>query len=176
MYGTASKRKHDLVSSFGAIPIDYKAFDFVDEIRRLTGDGVDIVFDGIGGKHILRSYKALRRGGVVVAFGHATALIRGGQLTGGRRSRLRGLPTVAGQIIRSRLIPDGKKVVPYSIQTLKRRHPDWYREDMASLFDLLSQGKLTPIVAKRLGLEEATHAHELLSDDSVTGRIMLVMS
>lgn len=72
-------------------------------------------------------------------------------------------------------IPNGKKVVPYSIQTLKRRHPDWYREDMTSLFDLLSQGKLTPIVAKRLGLEEATHAHELLSDGSLTGRIMLVM-
>jgi NADPH2:quinone reductase len=175
MYGTASKRKHDLVSSLGAIPIDYKAADFVDEIRRLTGNGVDIVFDGIGGTHILRSYKALRRGGVVVAFGHATSLIRGGQLTGGRRSRFRGLPTLAGQIIRSRVMPNGKKVVPYSIQTLKRRHPDWYREDMTSLFELLSQGKLTPIVAKRLGLEEATHAHELLSDGSVTGRIMLVM-
>jgi NADPH2:quinone reductase len=176
MYGTASIRKHDLVSSLGATPIDYKAFDFVEEIRRLAEDGVDIVFDGIGGKHILRSYKALRRGGVVVAFGHVTSLIHGGQLTGGRRSRLRGLPTVAGQIIRSRLIPDGKKVVPYSIQTLKRCHSDWYREDMASLFDLLSQGKLTPIIAKRLGLDEAAKAHELLSDGSLTGRIMLVMS
>jgi NADPH2:quinone reductase len=164
-----------LVSSLGGIPIDYKAVDFVDEIRRRTGDGVAVVFDGIGGKHIFRSYKALSRGGVVVAFGHATSLIRGGQLTGGRRSRLRGLPALVGQVIRSRLIPDGKKVVPYSIQMLKRRHPDWHREDMTSLFNLLSQGTLTPIVAKRLGLEEAAHAHELLSDGSVTGRIMLVM-
>lgn len=46
---------------------------------------------------------------------------------------------------------------------------------MTSLFDLLSQGQLTPIVAKRLALEEAADAHELLSDSSVTGRIMLVM-
>jgi NADPH2:quinone reductase len=176
MYGTASQRKHQLVSSLGGIPIDYKAVDFLDEIRRLTGDGVDIVFDGIGGKHIFRSYKALRRSGVVVAFGHATSLIRGGRLTGGRRSRLRGLPTIASQIIRSRVIPDGKKVVPYSIQTLKQRQPDWYREDMIHLFDLLSQGKLTPIVAKQLRLEEAAAAHELLSDGSVEGRIMLVVS
>lgn len=176
MYGTASQRKHDFVSSLRGTPIDYKAVDFVDAIRQLTGDGVDVVFDGIGGKHILRSYKALRRGGVVVAFGHATSLIRGGQLAGGRRSRLRGLPTVAGQIIRSRLIPDGKQVVPYSIQTLKRRHPDWYREDMTALLALLSQGKLTPIIAKQLGLEEAAQAHELLSEGSLRGRIMLVMS
>ncbi len=97
MYGTASQRKHDLVSRLGGIPIDYKAVDFVDEIRRLTRDGVDVVFDGIGDKHILRSYKVLRRGGVVVAFGHATSLIRDGRLTGGRRSRLRGLPTLAGR-------------------------------------------------------------------------------
>jgi NADPH2:quinone reductase len=176
MYGTASPRKHELVSSLGATPIDYRAVDFVDEIRRLTGDGVDVVFDGIGGKHVSRSYQALRRGGVVVAFGHATSLIRGGRLSGGRRSRLRGLPALAGQIVRSRLIPDGRKIVPYSVQLLKRRHPDWYCEDMTSLFGLLSRAELTPVVAKRLGLEEAARAHELLGDGSLTGRIMLVMS
>ncbi len=96
-------------------------------------------------------------------------------MTGGRRSRVRGLPTIAGQIIRSRLIPDGRKVIPYSIQTLKRRRPDWYREDMAALLDLLSRGKLTPIIAKRLELDEAVRAHELLAEGSLTGRIMLVM-
>jgi NADPH2:quinone reductase len=175
MYGTASQRKHDLVSSLRGIPIDYKAVDFVDEIRRLTGDGVDVVFDGIGGKHLSRSCKALRRGGVVIAFGHATSLIRGGRLTGGPRTRFRALPTLAGQIIRSRFVPDGKKVVPYSIQTLKRRHPDWYREDMTALLGLLSRGKLTPIIAKRLRLDEAVRAHELLAEGSLTGRIMLVM-
>lgn len=106
----------------------------------------------LGGSHIARSYEVLRRGGVVVAFGHATSLIRGGRLTGGRRSRIRGLPTVAAHIIRSRLIPDGKKVIPYSIQTLKRRHPNWYREDMSFLFDLLSTGALTPLVAGRIML------------------------
>jgi len=175
MYGTASQRKHDLVSRLRGTPIDYKAVDFVDEILRLTGDGVDVVFDGIGGNHILRSYKALRRKGAVVAFGHATSLIRDGRLAGGRRSRVRGLPTLAGQILRSRLIPDGRKVVPYSIQMLKRRHSDWYREDMTALFALLSGGKLSPIIAKRLGLDEAVRAHELLVEGSLMGRIMLVM-
>jgi NADPH2:quinone reductase len=96
-------------------------------------------------------------------------------LTGGPRTRFRALPTLAGQIIRSRFVPDGKKVVPYSIQTLKRRHPDWYREDMTALLGLLSRGKLTPIIAKRLRLDEAVRAHELLAEGSLTGRIMLVM-
>lgn len=49
IYGTASKSKHELVASLGATPIDYKAEDFVERIRSLTGDGVDAAFDPIGG-------------------------------------------------------------------------------------------------------------------------------
>jgi NADPH2:quinone reductase len=49
MYGTASKHNHELVSALGATPIDYRTEDFVKRIRDLTGDGVDVVFDPIGG-------------------------------------------------------------------------------------------------------------------------------
>jgi NADPH:quinone reductase-like Zn-dependent oxidoreductase len=175
MYGTASQKKHHLVSSLGCTPIDYKKVDFVEEIRQLTGEGVDVVFDGIGGQHIWRSYKTLRRGGRVVAFGHATSLIDR-TLTGGRRSRLRGLPTIAGYIIASFLIPDGKKIILYSIQTLKRRKPDWFREDMATLFGLLSRGQISPVIADCLPLAEAARVHELLGTGSVTGKIVLSVS
>ena len=65
MYGTCSSRGASAVSDLGAIPIDYQQQDFVKEIRRLTSEGVDVVFDGIGGTHIWRSRKALRLGGRV---------------------------------------------------------------------------------------------------------------
>lgn len=107
-----------------------------------------------------------------MAFGHATSLIDL-TLTGGRRSRLRGLPTVAGYIVVSTLIPDGKKMVLYSIQTLKRRKPAWFGEDMTSLFNLLSEGQISPVVADCLPLEEAARAHELLGSGSVTGKLVL---
>jgi len=58
MYGTCSSRGAQTVSSLGATPIDYQNLDFVEEIHRLTGDGVDVVFDGIGGAHIWRSREA----------------------------------------------------------------------------------------------------------------------
>src|SRR5262249_10229166 len=63
MYGTCSSRTAAAVSELGGIPIDYQKADFVQEIHRLTWDGVDVVFDGIGGSHIWRSREALRRGG-----------------------------------------------------------------------------------------------------------------
>ena len=45
----------------GATTIDYQQQDFVQEIRRLTGDGVDAVFDPLAGSHLWVSRKALRR-------------------------------------------------------------------------------------------------------------------
>ena len=76
MYGTCSSSAARAVSELGGIPIDYRQVDFVEEIHRLTGGGVDAVFDGIGGTHIWRSREALRRGGTVVAYG-LTASLRG---------------------------------------------------------------------------------------------------
>src|SRR5262249_13160757 len=74
------------VADLGAISIDYQHQDFVKEIHRLTHEGVDVVFDGIGGTHIWRSRTALRPGGRVVAYG-LTASLRGGRLASGRPGR-----------------------------------------------------------------------------------------
>jgi NADPH:quinone reductase-like Zn-dependent oxidoreductase len=69
MYGTCSSRGASAVFDLGGIPIDYQHFDFMKEIHRLTSVGVDVAFDSIGGTHIWRSRKALRSGGMVVAYG-----------------------------------------------------------------------------------------------------------
>jgi NADPH:quinone reductase-like Zn-dependent oxidoreductase len=82
MYGTCSSRGASTVSKLSGIPIDYQHQDFVTEITRRTGDGVDVVFDSIGGAHIWRSRKALRSGGTVVAYG-LTGSLREGRLASG---------------------------------------------------------------------------------------------
>src|SRR5512144_1890492 len=92
MYGTCSSRGASAVSDLGGIPIDYQHQDFVKEIHRLTSEGVDVVFDGIGGSHLWHSRKALRPGGRVVGYGLRSSL-RGKGLTSshpGRRQRFRG--------------------------------------------------------------------------------------
>jgi NADPH2:quinone reductase len=72
------------------------------------------------------------------------------------------------------IFPGRKRVVPYSIQWLKRRRPAWFRQDLATLFDLLQQHKIKPLIAQRLPIEEARQAHELLGEGGVTGKIVLV--
>jgi NADPH2:quinone reductase len=176
MYGTCSSRGASAVSDLGAIPIDYRALDFVKETHRLTGQGADVVFDGIGGTHIWRSRKALRPGGTVVAYG-LTASLRGGRLASGRsgrRNRLHGIPLFGLYIVGGWLLPGRKRVVPYSIQWLKRWRPAWFRQDLIALFDLLRQEKIKPLIAHRLPLAEARHAHEVLGEGGVTGKIVLM--
>jgi NADPH:quinone reductase-like Zn-dependent oxidoreductase len=176
MYGTCSSRGASAVSDLGAIPIDYQHQDFVKEILRLTGEGVDVVFDGIGGTHIWRSRKALRPGGRVVAYG-LTSSLRGGRLASGRsgrRHRFRGIAIFGLYIAGGWLLPSRKRVVPYSIQWLKRLRPAWFRQDLIALFDLLQQQKIKPLIAQRCPLAEARHAHELLGKGGVTGKIVLV--
>ncbi len=178
MYGTCSSRGATAVSDLGGIPIDYQHQDFVEEIHRLTSEGVDVVFDGIGGAHIWRSRKALRPGGRVVAYG-LTGSLRGGRLAsgrGGRRHRFRGIAIFGLYIAGSWLLPHAKRVVPYSIQWLKRLRPTLFRQDLIALFDLLRQKKIKPLIAQRFPLAEARQAHELLGKGDVTGKIVLVSS
>jgi NADPH2:quinone reductase len=176
MYGTCSSRGASAVSGLGGIPIDYEHVDFVKEIYRLTGEGVDVVFESIGGTHIWRSRKALRPGGRVVAYG-LTGSLRGGRLASGgsgRRHRFRAIAIFEVYIAGGWLLPGRKRVVPYSIQWLKRLKPAFFRQDLIALFDLLRQQKIKPLIAQRLPLAEARQAHELLGKGGVTGKIVLV--
>src|SRR5437660_1818766 len=114
MYGTCSSRSAPAVSGLGGIPIDYQHPDFVKEIHRLTNEGVDAVFDPIGGTHLWHSRKALRPGGRVVGYGLRSSLRGGGLASGrpGRRNRLHGIPIYVLYIAGGWLLPGRKRVVP----------------------------------------------------------------
>jgi len=165
------------VSELGATPIDYQRQDFVQEMLRLTDAGVDVVFDGMGGTHMWRSRKALRRGGRVVVYG-LTGSLRGGRLASGRpgrRRRFHGMPLFALYIAAGWLLPGRRRFVPYSIQWLKRLRPALFRQDLTALLALLREHQIKPLIAQRFPLAEAQKAHEALGKGGVTGKIVLTM-
>jgi NADPH2:quinone reductase len=175
MYGTCSARGASAVSDLGATPIDYQHQDFVQEMHRLPGAGADVVFDGMGGTHMWRSRKALRPGGRVVVYG-LTSSLRGGRLASGRsgrRRRFSGIAIFALYIAGGWVLPGRKRMVPYSIQWLKRVKPALFRQDLVTLLDLLQQKRIKPLIAQRFPLAEARQAHELLGKGGVTGKIVL---
>lgn len=77
-------------------------------------------------------------------------------------------------IFGSWILPGRKRMIPYSIQWLKRMKPAWFREDLMALFDLLRQQKIKPVIAARFPLAEARRAHELLGQGGVVGKIVLI--
>ena len=139
---------------------------------------MDAVFDPIGGKHMWYSRKALLPGGRVVAYGNTTSLRGEGLASGrpGRRNRLHGIPIFGLYIAGGWLLPGKKRVIPYSIQWLKRLRPTLFRQDLIALLDLLQQQKIKPLIAQRFPLAEARQAQELLGKGGVTGKIVLVRS
>jgi NADPH:quinone reductase-like Zn-dependent oxidoreductase len=164
MYGTASEYNHELVSSLGATPIDYRTEDFVKRIRSLTGDGVDVVFDPIGGaRQLRRSYRALSKGGRLVWFGVAST----------KKEGLRVIPLTLLMMGLLKLIPDGKRAL--TTPDLDKDNA-WYRETLAELLGLLAAGKIKPVVAERIPLAEAARAHEMLERGGYSGKVVLVTS
>jgi len=177
MYGTCSSRGAEAVTALGGTPIDYRSQDFVKEIRRLTGDGVDAVFDPLGGNHLWQSRKALRSGGRVVGYGLISSIRGEGLSSGhpGRRQRYRGTVKFGLYIAGGWILPGRKRLVPYSIQTLKRLKPEFFRQDLTALFELNRQKKIKPLIAERFPLAKAREAQELLEKGGVIGKIVLVL-
>ena len=106
-----------------------------------------------------------------------TSSLRGGRLASGRsgrRHRFHAIPIFGLYIAGGWLLPGRKRVVPYSIQWLKRLKPALFRQDLIALFDLLQQKKIKPLIAHRFPLAEARRAHELLGKEGVTGKIVLL--
>jgi NADPH:quinone reductase-like Zn-dependent oxidoreductase len=164
MYGTGSASKQAAIASAGGIPIDYRSEDFSKRVRQLSPNGVDAVFDPVGGMNWWRSQGLVRRGGSLVCYG-VSAAVSGGKIIGAASF-------VLLEILK--LIPDGRQCGWYNITNLRNEHPDWFRADLMALFDLLAQGKIRPVIGARLPLREAARANELLESAKFSGKIVLL--
>jgi NADPH:quinone reductase-like Zn-dependent oxidoreductase len=164
MLGTASKAKHDVVRALGATPIDYRTDNFAARIRELAPGGVDCVMDPIGGMQWWTSYGCLRRGGTLVCYG-AQVMVEKGKMAAGLGFAFVGL---------MKILPDGKKVAWFNAKTLRNEHPEWFREDLSKLFELLKAREIVPVIGARFPLREAARANEMLEKAQVSGKIVLL--
>jgi len=161
MWGGANGRHAELVSDLGATPIDYEKEDFT---RALPG-GFDVVFDGIGEDGYRRSFKALKPGGLLVAIGYSAGV----QAKQGMAKAL----ALIGRLYLWGLLPGGKRTQFYSINVMRAKHPDWFKQDLANLFRLLRSRIIQPRVAERIPFEKVADAHRQLEAGGLEGKIVL---
>jgi len=172
--GTCSAANLAAVERFGAAAIDYRVGDFVASVRELTaghtgGAGVDAAFDAIGGAHFGRSFACLASGGLLVGYGSQTMAV-------GRE----GLASAALGLARLKLwgalsfLFGGRRALFYNITARRLTHPEEFKADMATLFELLRDGAIHPVVIDRLPLAAASEVHARIDAGGLGGKIVLL--
>ena len=132
-----------------ATPIDYHSEDFVDVIRRVEPGGLDGIVDGMMRLEMIRrSLPLLRSGGRMVSYGEPANL--------GELSRILGLA------LKTRLAGSGKAFKLYGTSTYFLGNLKPYLEVWATLFSLLEEGQIKPVIVARFPILEAARANELL--------------
>src|SRR5262245_11497779 len=165
LWGTARSEHATLLRELGATPIDYQHEDFT----RVLPGGFDVIFDGIGEDGYRRSFAALKRGGLLCAYGY-TASVQA------QRPLLTILMSIARVYLSRGLLswlPGGKRVRVYSINAMRARHPDWFREDLERLFTLLATRAIRPRVAEQISFDEVAEAHRRLEAGGLDGKLVL---
>jgi NADPH:quinone reductase len=155
MYGTSSsdeKLTHvkDLGLQHG---INYKQRDYEEAIKELThGEGVDAVFEMLGGEHTAKSVRCLRDLGRVIVYGRAT----------GQES-----------LLDTRLLyAKGASVHGLWLTYLSAKH-ELMSQAWKQLSEWTSQGHLHPVIGHVLPMERAAEAYRLLAEGKNFGKVIL---
>lgn len=167
--GTASARHSATIEALGASWIDYRG-DVPTQVRALAPNGVDAVFDHIGGQGIVDSFGLLAPGGTLVSYGTASTKDDDGN------SRLPVLKLLA-RLLWWNTLANKRNAHFYNLWAGKRnvaRFRKQIAEDLGTVFGLVAAGALRAQVAARIPLTEAARAMELAESGTVTGKVVLV--
>jgi NADPH:quinone reductase-like Zn-dependent oxidoreductase len=167
---TASARHHEAVRKLGATPVDYRDPDMYEQLGALAPDGVDAVFDHVGGSGVVRSWRLLRRGGTLVSYGTAATKDADGNAQ---------LPVLKlfARLTLWNLLPNGKSARFYNFWAGKRRLEDFrnrLREDLTQVLTLLAEGVIEPQIAARFPLADTSAALALAESRTVAGKVVIL--
>jgi NADPH2:quinone reductase len=155
MYGTSSSdEKLARVKELGLQhAINHKQKDYEEAVKNLTrGEGVDSVFEMLGGEHTAKSLRCLRDFGRVIQYGTAT----------GKPPQL----DVRALYAKSASIQG--LWLTYLSQKPEIMQPAW-----TQLSQWIAQRKLTPVIGHVFSLDHATEAYKLLQEGKNYGKVVL---
>ena len=150
----SSSIKEELVKSLGAdITVDANSKDLGKAIRQANGGGVDIILEMVGGRTFDQSLLALGNFGKLITYGMASHEV---PTPVNPKSLMHGSKTVSGFWIAPCF---GKKELVNDV--------------IEELFQLIIEGKLSPIIGKKIPLSQASDSHKLILSRNSIGKICL---
>ena len=156
--GLTTMSKENLARENGAdYVIDVSSDDVRDSIRddikNLTGGGVDIVIEIVGGKVFDGAIRALNFGGSIVVVG----------FTGGDIPSLR-----VNYALLKNIAVTGVNWAEY-----RDRDPGWVQRVQSELFDLIAEGKINVPVQAVYPMDEFVEACRVISERRVRGKVVI---
>ncbi|OXM45284.1 medium chain dehydrogenase/reductase family protein [Amycolatopsis alba] len=168
--GTASERHHEALRRWGVTPIDYRTEDISARVRELAPEGVDAVFDHVGGASVPASWKLLARGGTLVSYGSAATRDDEG-------SKQLPVLKILARVMVWNSLPNGRSAYFFNVWAgrsfAKNRFRARLREDLTQVFAALKDGTITAQVAARLPLSRVAEAMRLAESGTVAGKVVL---
>jgi NADPH2:quinone reductase len=148
--------KEDVARDAGADEVVRSDGPWKDEVKELSGGGVDVVLDPVGGDRFTDSLRSLREGGRVVVVGFTAGSIP--------------------EVKVNRLLLNNTEVIGAGWGAFVMSKPDLNQEIGEELAKLVEQGFVRPIVGGRFPLERAADALELIDSRGATGKVVLEVS
>ncbi|SLN40569.1 Quinone oxidoreductase 1 [Falsiruegeria litorea R37] len=125
------------------------------EIKKLAGpDGVDVVYDAVGGDYAEPALRALAWKGRFLVVGFPA-----------------GIPSIPLNLT----LLKGSQIVGVFWGASVFREPQGHAENMAELFQLYAEGKVKPQISARFPLAEAPAALEMMQDRKVMGKVVITL-
>jgi NADPH2:quinone reductase len=149
----SSEEKERVAREAGADEVVRSDGPWKDEVKELTGGGVDLVLDPVGGDRFTDSLRSLREGGRVVVVG----------FTGGS------IPEVKV----NRLLLNNTEVIGAGWGAYVMTKPELNREIGVEIDALISSGHVRPLIGARFPLERGSEALELIDSRGATGKVVL---
>lgn len=156
-----STEKLEFCRDLGAdITVNYRDEDFVARLRDATnGAGANVILDIMGAAYLDRNIDALASDGQLVIIG-----MQGG---------------VKGELNIGKLLAKRARVIGTTLRGRPATGPnsksDIVQAVTASVWPMVADGRVRPIIGARLPIQQAGDAHQRLVDGKVTGKIVLTV-
>ena len=168
VYGTASGSKLDYLRSIGVdYPIDYTKDDFY-QIIKMSTDGVDAVFDSIGGTVFKKGFKLLRPGGRMVCFGAAEQMESS-------KNKLKLISMLWGFGLFSpiSLLMQSKSIITVNMLRIADYKPELMSVLMTAIVKMVQDGILHPTKSTIFPYDKIHEAHAFLESRKSIGKVVL---
>ncbi|TDG97975.1 hypothetical protein EPR50_G00213650 [Perca flavescens] len=168
VFGTASAPKHETIAQGGVThPIDYRTKDYVEEIRKISPKGVDIVLDPLGGSDTQKGFSLLKPLGMLIVFGAANCV------TGQKKNLLAMAKTWYNQLSLTtlKLMQSNKAVCGFHLGYITDQ---LISKTMFKLLELYGQGKIKPRIDSCYHFEEVTDAFRRMHERQNIGKVILL--